>query len=396
MKRFSWLNKNIVGFGLTSFFNDYAHEMTTALLPVFIEQLTGGKNTAFILGLISGISDGASTGLKVVAGIVADKLKRYKPFLLLDYAITPLFVGLIGIAHTIWTVLSFKTIAWMARGMREPIRDLWLSKIEKASSYGRSFGFQRALDTLGAIAGPLTCFFLLKIVGIRTIFLLALIPGFFSVLSLWMLTEEKQAEQHNKSRALDFTFSFPQQFNFFLLTMLIFGLGNFNKLLLIYKAQETFIGESSSSLVATGWVVLLYAFFNVIRALAEFFIGSLSDYMNKKVLLAFAGFGLFGLTSIGFIFALQQTWFWLLIFAGAAISTGTISTVERAYAATLLPEQIRGKGFGMLQAVDGIGDLISSLVVGFLWSTFSPTIALSYAAVCSFIPMILILRNRKH
>lgn len=392
MKRSPWLTKNIFGFGLTSFFNDYAYEMTTGILPLFVEQLTGGRNTAFMLGLIGGISDGAATGMKLISGLLADTVKKYKPILLIDYTITPLFSGLIGSAHSVWTVLIYKTTAWIARGMRDPMRDVWISKIERSSFYGHAYGFQRAFDSLGAILGPITCFFLLHVVSLRTIFFIALIPGFFSVLSLWLLTEEKGEENVSTGKhTLDLSFTFPPHYTYFLGVMLLFGLGNFNKLLFIYKAQETLTGATSSSIVTAGWVVLLYAFFNSIRALAEFFIGSLSDYLNKQYLLAFFGFGLFGVACIGFMFTLPHLVFWLIIFALAGLSTGAISTIERAYAATLLPENIRGKGLGLLQAIDGIGDLFSSIMVGFLWSSFSPTVALSYAAICSFVAMVLLL-----
>src|ERR1700722_17914522 len=183
-QKLQWLKENIFGFGLTSFFNDFSHEMTTAILPAFIQQLIGASHAPLALGLISGISDASASFIKVWAGIIADRLKRYKLFLIIGYGLTPLFVGIIGTANYLWQITVYKTIAWIGRGMREPVRDAWITQIVDQSNYGQAFGFVRALDTLGAIMGPLVAFFALKFYALSTIFLISFIPGIFSVLSL--------------------------------------------------------------------------------------------------------------------------------------------------------------------------------------------------------------------
>ncbi|MBI2775260.1 MFS transporter [Candidatus Dependentiae bacterium] len=173
--------------------------------------------------------------------------------------------------------------------------------------------------------------------------------------------------------------------------MFLFGIGNFNQTLLIYRAQEKFTGIGTSSLIGSGWAILFYTFFNIIRATSELGIGSLSDFVNRKNLLAILGFGTFGITSICFMFQPTHAALWFLFFALAGLSTGTVKALEKAYAASLLPENIRGTGLGILQAVDGIGDFISSVVVGTLWSVWSPVIGFAYAAMLSFISMLLFL-----
>jgi MFS family permease len=173
--------------------------------------------------------------------------------------------------------------------------------------------------------------------------------------------------------------------------MLLFGLGNFNKVLFIYRAQEIFTGAQSSSIIATSLTLLLYALFNMVRAIGEFSIGTLSDYVNRKLLLAVIGFGLFGVASLGFIFPIISYSWWMFIFACVGLSTGTVTALEKAYAASILPAEIRGTGLGLLQAIDGIGDLISSIIVGSLWNSISPTVGFLYATILSFAAMILFL-----
>jgi MFS family permease len=234
-------------------------------------------------------------------------------------------------------------------------------------------------------------FFLLNSYSLKTIFLISFIPGVISVLCLVFLTSEKEEAPlqktylpwHKTITAL------PKNFNYFLMIMFLFGLGNFNKILFIYRTQELLSGESSS-LSALGWTILLYAFFNVIRAVGEFSIGTLSDYVSRKNLLAIIGFGLFGIASLGFMVTTPNYIFWFIIFACAGLSTGTITALEKAYAASMLPENIRGTGLGVLQAVDGIGDLFSSIIVGLLWHTACPAVGFLYAAVLSFAAMFLL------
>lgn len=388
-----WLSKNVFGFGLTSFFNDFSFEMTTAILPVFIQQIIGTSATPPALGFISGISDAASSVLKVMSGLIADRVKRYKIFLIIGYTLTPLFSGLIGTAQYIWQIILYKTLAWMGRGIREPIRDTWMAKIVSPSFYGHAFGFQRALDTMGAIAGPIATFFALQFFSIKTIFFLSFIPGALSVLSLLIFTHEespvsKKNEQFNWREHIK---ELPRNYIYFVFIMFVFGVSNFNKLLIIFRAQELLMGQSNSFILATSTSVLLYVLFNVIRSISEYGLGALSDIMSRKNLLATFGFGLFGLVNYMMLFPSNNVFVWSAIFICAGVSAGAVSALERAYAAQLLPSNVRGIGFGLLQMFDGIGDLISSIIVGLFWNVFSPEIGFLYAMILSIISMILLL-----
>lgn len=273
------------------------------------------------------------------------------------------------------------------------MRDTWLAKIVPAAFYGRAFGLQRSWDTLGALIGPLTVFLLLKFnISLSTIFFLSIIPGMCAALSIIFLTSEEKRETSVDKQPffMEQLKILPAEFISFLWIMFLFGLGNFNQTLFIYRVQ-ILLGQEHSFVVATAQGVLLYAFFNIIRAISEFGMGTLSDYMNRKLLLAVFGFGFFGITAIGFMVQTTYIWFWLIFFGCAGFSAGTVKALEKAYAAYILPPAIRGAGFGVLQSLDGIGDLLSSIVVGFLWSVFSPATGFMYAAVLSFTAMIFLI-----
>ena len=392
----SWLNRNIIGFCSASFFGDWCHEIGTAILPMFISQLVGPVYTPLTLGSIQGVANAGATVTKLLSGWLADRVPFYKPFLVAGYGIAGIFLVLIGTAQSVVTVFVYKTVAWLAKGLREPIRDTWISKIVPPALYGRAFGLQRAWDTLGALIGPLSVFFLLKMnFSLSSIFFFSAIPAIFSVLSIVLLTHEEKSEINSMDTMYfaDRIKSLPEEFISFLLVMFLFGMGNFNQALFIYRVQDV-LGQEHSFLVATTQGVLLYAFFNIIRAMSEFGMGSLSDYVNRKMLLAIFGFGFFGITVIGFMVQTINLWFWLTLFGFAGLSAGTVKALEKSYAAYILPEGLRGTGLGLLQSVDGVGDLLSSVIVGGLWSAISPATGFIYSALLSFMAMIFfILQN---
>ena len=391
----SWLNKNMIGFCSASFFGDWCHEMSTGILPMFVAQLVGPAYAPVALGSIQGIADASATVTKLLSGWLADRVSYYKPFLIVGYGLAGMFFVLIGTAHSIGAVFVYKVGAWFVKGIREPMRDTWIAKIVPPALYGRAFGLQRAWDTFGALIGPLTVFALLKMnCALPTIFFIAGIPAIFSVLSIVFLTTEKEPEQSTaqKLHFVENVKSLPADFMYFLWVMFLFGVGNFHSSLLIYRVQQLW-GYEHSLIVATAQGVLLYAFFNIVRACSEFGIGTLSDYVDRKKLLAIFGFGTFGITAIGFMAQTTLVWYWLIFFGCAGLSAGTVKALEKAHAAYILPEDVRGTGMGLLQSVDGVGDLVSSIIVGALWSAVSPAAGLIYAAALSFVAMGLLWRS---
>jgi MFS family permease len=390
----SWLNRNMIGFCSASFFGDWCHEMSTGILPMFVAQLVGQAYAPIALGSIQGIADASATVTKLLSGWLADRVPYYKPFLIVGYGLAGLFLVLLGTAHSIGAVFVYKVGAWFVKGIREPMRDTWIAKIVPSHLYGRAFGLQRAWDTLGALIGPVTVFFLLKMnVSLPSIFFLAGIPALFSVASIIFLTQEKTSQKSSEHtpRFVEHIKILPVEFVHFLSIMFLFGIANFNQALLIYRVQELW-GYEHSAIIATSQGVLLYAFFNIIRALSEFGMGTLSDYVDRKKLLAIFGFGSFGITALGFMVQTTSLWFWLLFFGCAGLSAGTVKALEKAHAAYILPEEVRGTGMGILQSVDGVGDLLSSVIVGILWSTIAPGAGFIYAAVLSFVSMALLLK----
>lgn len=148
-------------------------------------------------------------------------------------------------------------------------------------------------------------------------------------------------------------------------------------------------------IIATGLSILLYAIRNIAQAFTDYGAGALSDQIGRKRPLAFFGFFLFGITSLGFVYVTTNILYFVFLFVLSGVSAATCTSLEKAYAADLLPSGVRGTGYGVLQTIDGVGDFISSFVVGTMWILISPEFSFLYAALLSFTSTLLLLRLMK-
>jgi len=370
-----WLNRNVFAAGLTSFFSDFGHEMATAVLPGFVISIGG---SAALLGLIEGVADAATSGMKIFAGWYSDYTGRRKPLASIGYFLTAIGVGFLYFAISWPFVLLSRVVAWIGRGMRGPPRDALLVDSTTPKYYGRVFGFHRGMDTLGAIAGPVLAVFLIRVVEIRSIFLVALIPSLLAFVVILVLLKEKRKTNKRTSFVLSVK-NLPRDFRLFMIAVGVFGLGNFADSLLILRATDL-LSPAKGIVVAGSLAIVLYVIHNVLYAALSFPIGALADKIGKRTLLAF-GYFLTGVSTVGFIFNIGNLWYLGLFFSLAGIAIAITDALERTVAADLLPENLRGTGYGALATINGVGDFASSTAVGTLWTAISPLAGFGYGAV---------------
>lgn len=387
----SWFSKTLVGFGFTSLFNDFNHEMITAILPLFVATMIGLSSAPLALGIISGLSLLARSFGDLWGGWIGQKLKNQKLFLIIGYSITPLFSCLIGTAHYIILIIVYRVIAWAARGMREPIRDAWLISLLTKKDYGKAFGFLRAMDTCGAILGPLVAYCALFYIPVKTIFLIALIPGILSILSvIFLVTKPQEVVTKTHLGLMQAWYKLPHPFKKFIAIRFLFGVGQIDSVLIILRAQEYITGQKATSIIAAGWAILFYTLFNIIRLISEMSIGIVSDAyptFNKKKLLAFFGFGSLGLATLMLTLTTIPLWLWIIIFALAGLSLASVTVLEKTYSAQLIPHELLPSGYGIILMTIGVAALCAGFIVGGLWSYFGPQIGFLYAAITSFLAM---------
>ena len=151
--------------------------------------------------------------------------------------------------------------------------------------------------------------------------------------------------------------------------------------MLILRATQL-LSPANGAVVATSLAILLYTIHNVFYAALSFPIGVIADRVGKKSLLVF-GYLLTGVTSVGFILNTDNIWYLGLFFILAGLAIAITDSMEKTVAADLLPERLRGTGYGALATINGLGDFASSALVGLLWTAISPAAGFGYgAALC--------------
>jgi MFS family permease len=347
-------------------------------MPAFLATM--GLAAAW-LGLIEGVSDGLSSFAKMASGYYTDRLRRRKPIAVAGYLVTALGTASFGLATAAWHVLMGRAVAWLGRGVRTPIRKALLAASVTKETYGRAFGFERMMETLGAIVGPASAFFLLQAVNHRypTLFALTLIPGLLAAALIGFVVREKERKPVPHISFGASLRALPTGYRRFLVAVGLFGMGDFAHTLLILLATVKLtptIGVAKAASIATG----LYVLHNVLYEAFSMIAGWLADRMNKGLLLA-SGCFMAAVMALGVILLPMRVWTLALTFLIGGVYVGMERTFEDSFCAELVPEQYHGMAFGTLATVNGIGDFVSSVVVGLLWTAWGTPVAFAYSGI---------------
>jgi MFS family permease len=394
-----WLNRNVLAFGLTSMLGDICHEMATAVLPQFMRVIGA---SAASLGVIEGIADALSSFVKLGAGFHSDKIGHRKAWTVIGYILTAVTKAIFAFALAWPLILLGRVLGWLGRGIRGPLRDAMLADSVDARYRGKAFGFHRAGDTIGAVVGPLLAFGLLSFVAdhpgvlhsfqkvfplfatapgpeYRLIFLLTLVPGLLSVASIVLLVRERRRPANHTLRFWSTLRAMPRDYRAFLVAVGIFGMADFAPTLMILRATTVLEGQMGI-MEASRMATLLYLFRNIVYTAASFPIGALSDRFHRNRYLA-VGYGVAVVTFLGFAFAPPSIGWFMVFFGLAGVFIAWEDTIEGVAVRDYIDESVAGTAFGVLGVVNGIGDLVSSLVVGFLWTAIGPSWGFGYAVI---------------
>ena len=402
--REGWLNRNVVGMGITSLLSDWGHEMATAILPAFLAVI---GVPAAALGAIEGIADAVSSFVKLGAGWYTDRIGHRKAVCVGGYFLTGVSKAIFALAYGWPLVLVGRTLGWFGRGIRGPLRDAILAESVPDEARGKAFGFHRAGDTLGAVIGPLCAVGLLAWLQghgaadpsapFRTVFLLTLIPGVGSALAFGLMVRERRRAPNHGVRLWATIHGLPHAYRRWLVGVGIFGVGDFAHTLLILAATELL--EPAYGIVAAAQMAaLFYVARNVLYAGASYPIGALSDRLGRLGILVL-GYVVGALTAAGFVAAFALSWrhpvYLLGLFCLAGIYIAAEDALEGAMTADLVPAvESRGIAYGVLGTVNGIGDLAASVIVGALWTAVSPAVGFAYATAAMAAGAVAIARVR--
>jgi MFS family permease len=369
-RRGRWLNSTILAIGLASLLSDMGHEMASVAMPALLTVL-GVADASALLGLIEGLADGAASFAKLYSGLYSDRLKRRKPLAVAGYFVTAAGMASFALATQWWHVLLGRVGAWIGRGARSPVRKVLLAEATTPETYGRAFGLDRAMDSAGAVVGPLLAIVMKGLVGLRWLFAFTFIPGALAALSIGFLVRERPHQPKPHARLWGNLRALPHDFKEYLLGIGIAGLGDFSNTLLILWAIQAWTKDGYDLEAAATRAILFYVGYNVVYTFSCYVAGLLADRFAKHWVLA-AGYSLATVPAVALLLPGDSTLKFALVFGFSGVYMGLWETVESATAATMLPAEIRGTGFGALETVGGLGDILSSVLIGWLWTISRP------------------------
>ncbi len=377
------LPREVIALGWVSFFADVASEMIVALLPAFLATLSGGG--AFALGAIEGLADAIASLLKLVSGAWADRLGRYRPFVVAGYALAMLAKPFMALAQAAWHVALVRSVDRTGKGLRTSPRDALITAAVEPGQRGAAFGFDRAMDHAGAVVGPLLAVLLLLWVtkDLRTIFLLSAIPGALVMLCLLAFTREHRIER--APAALPWKRGLPPApLVRVLVPLALFTLGNSSDLFLLLLA-----GEKQTSIYA---LPLLWMALHVVKSATSIWGGRLVDRFGARPVIG-AGWVWYALIYAGLALATSQALIVALVLV-YGLYHGLTEGAEKALVAEIAPVEQRGTWFGWYHLTIGLLALPAGLVFGWIWQRWSSAAAFGFGASLALAAALLLLALR--
>lgn len=388
-----WLTPGVKGIGTASFLADAGHEIPTALLPSLLTSTLGAPASA--LGLIEGVSDALAGGARFFGGALADDPNRRRNVAVGGYTATAVLSAAIAPATAVWQVAILRAGAWTARGLRVPARNALLADVVPPSAYGRAYGFERAMDNLGAIVGPLLAIGLVATVGTRWAIALSVIPGVLAALAIIYAVRHtpRPSRRDRQPIRVQVRPVLHGRLGRLFAGCTAFEIGNCAATLLILRATELF-SPGRSDEHATQLALVLYVAYNVAATAISVPAGRHSDRHGAPIVLV-AGAVMFAIAYIWFAAGPDHVLALAPAFVLAGIGIGCAETAEHAAVAGLAPDRLRGSAFGMLAAIQSFGNLAASTIAGILWTAVSPTAAFIFLAAAMTIAVPLIATSQR-
>lgn len=366
------MNRTVLLLGLTSLLTDVGTEMTYPLLPAFLLTLGAGP---WFLGLMEGIADTVSAFLKLYAGRLTDRIPRAKPLVLAGYGLAGAVKPLTALAAAPWHVLAVRAIDRVGKGIRTAPRDVLIARSVGDADAGFAYGFHRAMDHAGAVAGPLIAGALVAAgVDVRTIFAVTLVPGVLAVMCVGLVREVPRTAASIERRAAEGAHTaLPARTTRFFVWLFVFALGNAADAFVLVRAAE--LGVPAAVLP------LLWAWLHVWKAGLSVAGGALSDRFGPLPLIV-AGRAAFAVAFAGLAFAetIAEAWLW---FAVLGAYFGFAEPAEKAWVRDAAPAALRGAAFGRYNFTVGVAAIPAGLLVGGLWQYAGGPAALAFAAAAA-------------
>ncbi len=384
------LNRTVVVLGLVSLFTDVSSEMLMPVRFIFLIKWLG--TPLAIAALIEGLTEAASSLLKVAVGKRTDRVNRRTPMILLGYTLSNLAKPVIGWVQTWQPALGLLLVDRSGKAIRGAPRDAVIADSVPEHYRGKAFGFHRSMDTLGAAIGPLLTVAILSRTGndLPAVFRWTLVPGSLAILVILLFLREPAYEDTSATKAARHEdartppAALGRRFWTFTAIWTLFSLGN---------SSDSFIFLRSLDLdSALARIPLYYAGFNITYAALATPLGSLSDRSGRLPLLVLS-LAVFALTYGGWGLA-RLSWQVMLLFLLYGVYYAATEGVARAFVADLMPRGRRGIALGWFLALTGLAALPANLVAAYLWTHVGKGAPFVYGTAMAVVAALLLILCR--
>lgn len=379
MKR---IPRNVIVLGIVSFFNDLSSEMVYPIIPIFLTTVL--KTSVPIVGIIEGIAQATASVSQYLFGALSDYFKRRKIFVSFGYSLTALSKILIGLAQSWPLVLLARFLDRSGKGIRTAPRDSILLENTETHNKGFIFGFHRALDSLGAVFGPILALVFLYILkeNMRWVFFIAFVPSIIGVVLLTLLVSEKKLVSPEKKQLVKINFrSLNPSLKLFLIVSFIFSLGNSSDVFLILQAKN--LGFTTILATAT------YVVYNIAYTVFSTPAGSLADKIGAKRVFEI-GLLVFSVVYFFFGFIKNPAFLWLL-FPVYGIYIAFTDGVSKAYVSEFIKKEESGSYFGLHQTLLAVGAFLASALGGIIWNKINPSATFYYGSLMAALALLIFL-----
>lgn len=378
------ISGNVLILGIVSLLTDMSSEMIYPILPLFLTSIGA---TGVIIGIIEGAAETTASVLKVISGWYSDKFRRRKDFLLVGYGLSSLTKPLLAFVTNYWQVLGIRITERVGKGLRSAPRDALIADSSPSGMRGKAFGFHKAMDSTGAVIGPLLVLPILLAAATvtsdtyRLIFLLSTIPAFLAVVIIILFVREKEAPGQGKGRRFwkELGRLSPSYWRLMLVAG-VFYLGEISYAFFVLQGQAAGLSDVE--------IILLYVLFNVMFVITAIPSGSLSDRFGRVPVISLS-FVLFVATCMAM--ALAESWVLLLVgFLLFGAYKGASEGVFKAFVTDVAPKELRATALGGFHTIVGLVMLPGGLVAGLLWDNIGDWATFSFGASTALMALLLL------
>lgn len=362
------LPASIWALGFGSMFMDISSELIHSLLPIFMVTVLG--TSMVTVGIIEGVAEATAAISKVFSGALSDYLGRRKPVLLFGYALAAFTKPIFPLATGIGWVFAARFVDRIGKGIRGAPRDALIADLVPERLRGAAYGLRQALDSLGAVIGPLLAllFMLLFSNDIKAAMWMAVIPALICVALLLRYVREPEQSATASGNAVRPPLRLADirqlraRFWWVVAIGTVFTLARFSEAFLILRIED--LG------VSLGYVPLALVVMNLFFASCAYPAGRAADHLDARQLLMFS---LLLLVLADLLLARATSP--LPALAGVAL-WGLHMAFSQGLLAKLVadsaPHTLRGTAFGLFNLLSGVALLAASVIAGVLWNGYGP------------------------